>query len=112
MHRPYYWMAPIGGLIRSARRELRYLDTGFYGLGFPHWGIEAMVEAYKKFYTHYGTSSVVGTQLQMSMEILICELGLSSQPFTLSYKKYSSLATDGFCKQLWEKWINSNSLYS
>ena len=102
MHRPYYWMAPIGGLIRSARRELRYLDTGSYRLGFPHWGIEAMVEAYKKFYTHYGTSSVVGTQLQMSMEILICELGLSSQPFTLSYKKYSSLATDGFCKQLWE----------
>ncbi|KAL7521202.1 hypothetical protein ACHAWX_005896 [Stephanocyclus meneghinianus] len=38
MHRPYYWMAPIGGMIRSAKREIRYLDTGFYGLGF-HTGV-------------------------------------------------------------------------
>jgi hypothetical protein len=104
MHRIYYWMAPIGGLIRSARRELRCLDTGFYGLGFPHWGIEALVEAYKKLYIHYGTSTVVGVQLQMSMELLICELGLSHQPFTLSYKTYSHFATDGFCKKLFSSW--------
>jgi hypothetical protein len=49
MHRPYYWMAPIGGMIRSAKREIRYLYTGFYGLGFPHWGIETLIEAYKFF---------------------------------------------------------------
>jgi hypothetical protein len=50
MQKPYYWMSPIGCLIRSAKREqLRYLDTGFYGLGFPHWGIEMLIEAYKIF---------------------------------------------------------------
>ena len=103
MHRPYFWMAPIGGLIRSARRELRSLDTGFYGLGFPHWGIEALIEAYRKFYTHYGTTSVLGVQLQMSLELLICEVCISHQPFTLSYSKYGSYATEGFCKSLWEK---------
>ena len=103
MHRPYYRMAPIGGLIRSARRELRFLDTGFYGLGLPHWGIEALIEAYKKFYTHYGTNTVIGNQLQMSLEILICEVGVSPQPFTLDYSKFGSFATDGFCKRLWEK---------
>ncbi len=103
MHKPYYWMAPIGGLIRSARRELRALDSGFYGLGYPHWGIEAMVEAYRKFYTHYGTSTTLGVQLQMSLELLICEVGISNQPFTLNYKRYGSFATDGFCKSLWEK---------
>ena len=103
MHRPYFWMAPVAGLIRSAKRELRYLDTGFYGLGFPHWGIEAAIEAYKKFYQHFGTGSVVGTQLQMSVEILTCELGLSAQPFLLPYEKYGSRATDCFVKSLWEK---------
>ena len=103
MHKPYFWMAPIGGLIRSARRELRSLDTGFYGLGYPHWGIEALIEAYRKFYTHYGTTSVLGVQLQMSLELLICEVGISDQPFILSYKKYGDYATDSFCKSLWEK---------
>ena len=96
-------MASVAGLIRSAKRELRYLDTGFYGLGFPHWGIEATIEAYKKFYLHYGTDSVVGTQLQMSLEVMTCELGLSAQPFLLPYDKYGSWATDGFLKSLWEK---------
>ncbi len=103
MHRPYYWMAPIGGMIRSAKREIRYLDTGFYGLGFPHWGIESLIEAYKKFFIHFGTSSVVGVQLQMSIENLIIELGISSQPFTIPYPRYNSRATTGFCTCLWEK---------
>lgn len=47
MHKPFFWMAPLGGLIPSTKREVRYLDTGFYGLGFPHWGIESLIEAYK-----------------------------------------------------------------
>lgn len=43
MHKPYYILCPLGALARSAKRELRYLDTGFFGLGLPHWGIEATV---------------------------------------------------------------------
>jgi hypothetical protein len=66
-------MAQLGGLRRSAKREIRYLDSGFYGLGFPHWGIESLIEAYKKFYVHYGTSSVLGVQLQTSVENFVIE---------------------------------------
>jgi hypothetical protein len=40
MTKPYYLLCPLGGVIRSAKREIRWLDTGFYGMGFPHWGIE------------------------------------------------------------------------
>jgi hypothetical protein len=104
MHKPYYWMSPLGGLIRSARRELRFLDTGFFGLGYPHWGIEALAEAFKKFFSHYGTKSAVGIQLMMSVEILTMEIGVSTQPFLLSFDQYGSRATDGFCKCLWEKY--------
>jgi hypothetical protein len=103
MQRPYYWLAPIGGLLRSARRELRTLDTGFYGLGLPHWGIEALNEAYKKFFLHFGTQSSVGIQLQMSVELFTIELGLSSQPFLSDFTKYSPRITDSFCKSLWER---------
>lgn len=38
MHHPYYWMAPLGWLIWSAKWEICFLDTGFYGLGFSHYG--------------------------------------------------------------------------
>jgi hypothetical protein len=103
MHKPYYWLAPLGGLIRSAKREIRFLDTGFYGLGYPHWGIETLIEAYKKFYVHYGTSSVLGSQLQVSVGNFIIELGLSCQPFLQSYKKYADRTTPSFCVRLWEK---------
>ena len=30
IHKPYYLLCPIGGVIRSAKWELRYLDTGFF----------------------------------------------------------------------------------
>ena len=33
MHKPYYWMVPIGGLKQSAKRELWCSDSDFYGLG-------------------------------------------------------------------------------
>ena len=39
----------------------------------------------------------------MTIENLIIELGVSSQPFLLSYKRYKSRATTGFCTSLWEK---------
>ena len=39
----------------------------------------------------------------MSIENLIIELGISSQPFTIPYPRYNSRATTGFCTCLWEK---------
>jgi hypothetical protein len=36
MHKPYYLLCPLSGVVCSAKRELRYLDTGFFGVGFPH----------------------------------------------------------------------------
>ena len=54
MHKPYHSMCSVGGVVQSAKRELRYLDTGFYGVGFPHWGIESLVESINKVMTHVG----------------------------------------------------------
>jgi hypothetical protein len=101
MDKPYYIMCPLGGVIRSAKRELRYLDSGFYGVGFPHWGIESVVETTNKMMTHVGARTMLGTQYQMSLELLILELGLSTQPFSLDYKKYNTWVTDCGWKEIW-----------
>eukprot|EP00956_Cyclotella_meneghiniana_P000972 scaffold1144_cov22-Cyclotella_meneghiniana.AAC.6 len=80
MHKPYHLMCSVGGVAQSAKRELRYLDTGFYGVGFPHWGIESLIESINKIMTHVGGKSLVATQYQMSLELLMLELGVTDQP--------------------------------
>ena len=101
MHKPYYILCPLGGVVRSAKRELRFLDAGFYGVGFPHWGAEAIVESVNKVLTHYGTQSLLGVQYQMSLELLTIELGISTQPFLADYNKYHSWVTDCTLKEMW-----------
>jgi hypothetical protein len=104
MDKPYYILCPLGGVIRSAKREIRYLDSGFYGVGFPqHWGAEAIMESLNKFLTHYGTTSLLGTQYQMSTELLAIELGISAQPFLQDYQKYEKWVTDCTLKELWAR---------
>jgi hypothetical protein len=65
MHKPYYIICPLGGVIRSAKRELRGLCPVFYGIGFPDWGIESIVETMIRAIMHFGSNSIVGVQLQM-----------------------------------------------
>ena len=90
-------------MICSAKRELQYLDTGFYEVGFPHWGIESTVELINRMMVHYGTRSIVGVQYQMSLELLTIELGLSPQLFQEDYSKYENWATDCSMKQILER---------
>jgi hypothetical protein len=47
--------------------------------------------------------SGVGIQLQVSMELLIIELGLSAQPLQESFKKYGTRVTHSWVKSIWEK---------
>eukprot|EP00956_Cyclotella_meneghiniana_P010715 scaffold14988_cov36-Cyclotella_meneghiniana.AAC.2 len=103
MHKPYHLMCSVGGVAQSAKRELRYLDTGFYGVGFPHWGIEATVESINKLMTHFGSRTMTGTEFQMSFELLILEVGMSDQPFLLDYTKYNVRAEPTLLKEVWSR---------
>lgn len=103
MHKSYRKLCPLGGVIRSAKRELHYFDTGFYGVGFSHWGVEAMIEGTNKLMTHFGTQSPLGVQYQMSAELLAIEIGKSAQPLLLDFDRFGSWATDCTLKSLWEK---------
>jgi hypothetical protein len=103
MDKPYHILCPLGGVIRSAKRELRYLDTGFYGVGLPHWGIEAIIESTNKLMTHFGAQSLLGVQYQMSAELLAIEVGMSAQPLLLDYDRCESWAMDSTLKELWAR---------
>ena len=99
----YYDLVPLGGIRRSANRMVRQLDRGFYGVGCPHPGIECLVAQCSRILTHYGCETAVGKLLQVSIELLVLELGVSSQPFQADYNKYNKWVTDCWLKSVWEK---------
>jgi hypothetical protein len=74
----YYDILPLCGIRRSVRKELRQLDRGFYGIGLPHPGVECLVAQINKLLVHYGSSSGLGIHMQVSMEMMIIEGGVSS----------------------------------
>ena len=94
-------MVPKGGLIGSARKEIRQLSVGFYGAGLPHPGVEVAVAQYNKLMMHYGCKSAVGVQMQVSVELMM--LGLSFQPFMEDYGTCESWVTRSWLKTIWEK---------
>jgi hypothetical protein len=75
-------------VLGSAPKHLRTLTKGFYGIGCPNLGIECTIAQVAKLLTQFGRRSGVGIQLQVSIEHLIIELGLSAQPLQESFKKY------------------------
>ena len=106
LQKRYYKMAPKGGLIRSAKREIRQLSSGFYGAGLPHPGVETAVAQCNKLLMHYGCQSSTGVKLQVSIELLLCDLGISFQPLQEDYQKFEKWVTRSWLKTIWERRIN------
>ncbi len=84
----YWQLVPRGGVRGSAPVPLHHLDRGFYGIGCPHPGVECFLAQITKLLIHYGCQSGLGIQMQVSTELLITELGISSQPFQELYATY------------------------
>jgi hypothetical protein len=82
---------------------LRQLDKGFDSIGCPHPGVECLIAQLTKLMVHYGCRSGVGLQLQVSMEMMIIELGLSLQPLQESFCTYGKWVTNTWLKLVWEK---------
>ena len=93
MMQVYYQIIPRGGIRGSAPAQLRQLDRGFYGAGLPHLGVECMAQQITKLLTHYGCKNAIGLDLQVSVELFVIELGISTQPFEESYLRYNSWVT-------------------
>jgi hypothetical protein len=101
---PFYEkMLLLSGVVHKANCGIRQLNRGFFGAGFPHPGTEATVEQVNKLLMHYSCHTALGDELQMSLELLVVDLGLSFQPFRMSYKHYGDWVTTCWLKRVWEK---------
>jgi hypothetical protein len=103
LQKVYRQLVGRGGVWHTAPVKLRQLDQGFFGIGCPHPGVECLVAQLTKLLVHYGCRSGVGIQMQVSMEVLLTELGLSSQPFQELFATYGKWVTNTWLKSIWEK---------
>jgi hypothetical protein len=101
--RTYYDMLLIGDVRKLVQKELQQMDSGFYGVGFPHPGVECLIGQVNKILTHYGSPTGLGKHMQVSMELLVIEAGVSLQPFKKPYVQYSQWVTHNWLRLLWEK---------
>jgi hypothetical protein len=101
--RTYYDLHPISSVRKSIRKELRQIDRFFYGVSFPHLGVECLLRQVLKLISHYGSSSGIGKHMQVSMKLFIIEAGISLQPLAEQYSQYSKWVTHSWLKLLWEK---------
>ncbi len=83
--------------------ESRTINAGFYGVGLPHLGIEALVATANKLLMRYGCITATGKLMQASYSLFFVEAGLPFQPLQESYAHYGSLVTHSWLKMLWEK---------
>jgi len=80
LHRQYYQILPLGGVVRHTTVASRTIDSGFYGVGLPHVGVEATIAMTNKLLMHFGCSTAKGRFMQISYSLLLVELGMSFQP--------------------------------
>ncbi len=52
---------------------------------------------------HYSCRTALGTELQISLGLLLVELGMSFQPLQLSYNNFGDMVTTSWLKRVWEK---------
>jgi hypothetical protein len=103
LHRQYYQILPLGEVVRTITVASRTIDAGFFGVGLPNLGIEALVATMNKLLMHYGCNMATGKLLQTSYSLFFVEAGLSFQPLQESHTQYGSLVTHSWVKILWEK---------
>ena len=76
----WWQLVPMGGLRRTALFQIRDTNIGFYGAGCPHVGIECLIAQMNKLLMHYGCKSNDGLKFKISLEYMICKMGISDQP--------------------------------
>ncbi len=59
-HQQYYQILPPGGIVRTTTVECCTIDSGFYGMGLLHLGVEALIAMSNKLLMHYGCNAATG----------------------------------------------------
>jgi hypothetical protein len=89
MMRKNYDLLLVSGIRGSVKRELRQMDRGFYGCGFPHPGVECFIGQLTKLLTNYGCNLWLGRHLQSSMELLVIKARICTQILSKDFSWHS-----------------------
>jgi hypothetical protein len=60
LRKEYYQILPLRGVVRTTTIESRTIASGFFGIGLPHLGVEALVAMSNKLLMHYGCDTATG----------------------------------------------------
>ena len=77
LKKQWWQLIPLGGVILTAPAGVRQTSSGFYGVGFPHVGVEYFVEQTNKMLMHYGFTSNLGLKMKILLEYMILDMGVS-----------------------------------
>jgi hypothetical protein len=103
LHRQYYQILPLGRIVHTTTVESCTINLGFYGMGLPHLGVEALIAMLNKLLMHYGCDTTTGQFMQASYSLFLVELSISFKPLQESYSKYGFISTNSWMKMLWDK---------
>ena len=98
----FYLISSLG-VVRSIKKEWRYLPPAFSGMGLFDLTTETTAATINSLLQHYGTDSLVGITLEANKENLQIELGVRGCPLDYDFETWGHLATNGWVKALWEK---------
>ena len=97
----YYKLLPSLGVVRTFRKVLRTIPQSFGGIGLWHLAAEQLAARLNLLLQHYQRDTVIGSKFRAMTRWLQLELGTNLLPFSLSYDKWSLLATHCWHKMLW-----------
>jgi hypothetical protein len=103
LHRQYYQISPLGGIVRTTPVDSRTIDAGFFGISLPHLGNEALITMTNKLLMHYGCRTATGQLVQTSYLLFFAELGLLFTPLQESYSRYGFWVNHLWIKMPWGK---------
>jgi hypothetical protein len=60
LHRQYYQMLSLCRFVQLTLVGSQSMDAGFFGVGLPHLGVEALIAMSNKLLMHYGCNTATG----------------------------------------------------
>ena len=82
----------------------------YQGLGLPEMGLETIIEKINYLIMHYGTNTLPGQHINILMENIQLELGLSTQFFKLPFSIYGSQVTPCWLYRIWREISQMSSI--
>jgi hypothetical protein len=86
---------------KNITRFYRMAPKRVMGLGMPNPCIKMLSHKLHLLQCEWNQPTAAGQMLQQSLEVFQMETGFTSNILERDYSRYSSLATDGWWKQLW-----------